>query len=59
MDMTQLHNQPPTEVTDLLEAWNAHEALKASGASIAELTTSRDALDALRTELRAGVALAS
>lgn len=59
MDTTQIQQQPPAEITDLLEAWNAHEALKASGASVAELIASRDALDALRAELREGVALAS
>lgn len=59
MDTRQIQHQPPAEIAELLAAWNTHEDLRASGATIAELAASRQTLDAIRFELHSSVALAS
>ena len=47
MNTTTAHN-----FAQLITAWNSHEALRHSGASVADLATSRWSLDERRAALR-------
>lgn len=46
----------PTNLVDLIDAWEAHEQLRASKAPIAELSRSRQFLDEVRLEVRRAIA---